>query len=138
MSDCFIDQNFKNFSQNQIWWSKLSGTCLNQKQPFTGVYSRLQKKHLFVSICFTEVVGLLKEDSAVFLWVCLKFQNKYFTKHVWVVTASAKHHSFSFLRWLISKMLLSTLAMFWLSLNISTANTMSRKSRQLVDLLLIN
>ena len=124
-SDCFLDQNFKYFLYNQIWWWKLSGTisqpavhrCL---QPFT-------EKRLFMSILFNKVAGLQPKKRLgrdVFQWVCLIFQNTFFGKHVLVVTAFAKHH---FLRCveLISKILLSTLVMFWLSLNIFRGNTVS-------------
>ena len=34
---------FEIFSTESKIWSKLSGTYLNQKQPFTGVYRYLQK-----------------------------------------------------------------------------------------------
>ena len=60
-------------------------------QPFT-------EKRLFMSISFTKVGGLQpKQDSArdVFLWFCLIFQSTFFAKHILVVTASVKYHSFS-------------------------------------------
>ena len=100
-SCCFIDQNLKYFLHNQIWWSKSSGTYLNQKQPVTGVYSRLQKKGLFMSIFLFKVVGLqFKKDSprVVLWWVYLTFWNTFFATHVLVMTASAKCQSFSLLR----------------------------------------
>ena len=68
----------------------------------------------------------------------------FFSNHVWVVNASTKYHSFFCCVDLISKMLFLTLAMFWLSLHISEANTASRfwtavagSHTQLGDLLLI-
>ena len=54
-----------------------------------------------MSIFFTKVAGVqLKKDPSrdVFLWLCLILQNTFFAKHIWVVTASAKCHSFSLLR----------------------------------------
>ena len=106
------------------------------------------EKRLFMSIFFTKVAGLQpKKKSArdVFLWVCLIFLNTFWrsTFGWWLLLLNTNH----FLCYvdLISKMLLSSLAMFWLSLNIPRANTVSRlwtaisgSSRQLVDLLLIN
>ena len=117
--------NFKYFLQNKTWWSKLSGTYINQRQPFTGFYTRLNKNaYSLVSFLLKLQNCSLKKDSArnIFLRVCLEFQNSSFAKQVWkthlVSTASAKYH--------INKMLLSTLAMFWLSSNISITNTVSR------------
>ena len=64
-------------------------------QPFT-------EKRLFMNnMNNNKVAGLQpKKDTRrdVFLCVCLIFQNTFFTKHVWAVTASAKYHSFSLLR----------------------------------------
>ena len=101
-------------------------------QPFT-------EKGLF------KIIFLLNlQACSLFQWVCLIFQNSFLAKHVWVLAASAKYTHFLCCIDLISKMLLSTLAMFWLSLNFSRVNTVSRlwiavsgSPRQLVDLLLI-
>ena len=118
----------------------MSGTYLNQRhwrlQPFT-------EKHLF-----TKVPGLqpAKKDSArnVFQWVCLIFQNTLFLQNTfgwWLLLLSTIH--FLCRVDLIGKILLSTLAIFWLSLNICRANNVSclwtavsGSPRQLVDLLL--
>ena len=51
------------------------------------------EKRLFMSIFFSKVAGLQpKKYSArdISLWVFLIFQNTFFAKHVWVITASAK------------------------------------------------
>ena len=94
-----------------------------------------------MSILFNKVASL--QPKKRLLWGCVIFQNAFLVKHVWVVTGSAKYYFLSCIN-LISKMLLSTLVMFWLSLNIFRANTVSRlwtavsgSFRELVDLLLI-
>ena len=60
------------------------------------------EKGLFMSILFTKVAGLQpkEKNSAryIFLWMCLIFQKTFLAKHVWMVTASAKYHSFYLLR----------------------------------------
>ena len=109
-------------------------------QPFT-------EQGLFMSIFFTKITGLqpkqrLRQDF--FQWVCLILQNIFLQKLFgwWMVLLNTIH----FLCWvdLISKILLSTLAMFWLSLNISRINMVRRlwravsgSPRQLVDLLVM-
>ena len=54
------------------------------------------EKRLFMNnMNNNKVAGLQpKKDTCrdVFLCVCLIFQNSFFTKHVWAVTASAKYH----------------------------------------------
>ena len=63
-------------------------------QPFT-------EKRLFMSIFFTKVAGIQPKKSLrqrCFPVSCKIFQNTLFAKHVWVMTAPAKHHSFSLLR----------------------------------------
>ena len=123
-------QNFKYFEQNQTWRSKLSDTYLNQKQPFTGVYSRLQKKaYSWVSFFFTTVADLLPKNVSIrdaFQWVCLIIPNSFLQNPFgwWLLLLNTIH--FLFCVDFISKMLLSTLARFWLSFNISRANTVSR------------
>ena len=88
----------------------------------------------------------LKKDSTrdVFQWVCLILQNSFLrnTFGWWLLLLNTIH--FLCCINLTSKALLSTLAIFWLSLNISKANTVSRlwtavsgSPRQLVDFLLI-
>ena len=104
------------------------------------------EKHLFMSIFFNKVAGPSLENNSgrnVYLWVCVIFQSHFFANHVWVVTASAKYHFLCCVDF-ISKMLFSTLVMFWLSLNILRANTGNRfwtavsgRPRKLIDLLLI-
>ena len=101
-SDCVIDQNFKYFVRNQISWSKLSDTYLNQKQLFTDVYSHLQRKaYSWVFLLLKLQFYSLKKGlhQRWFPVVSLIFQNSFLAKHVWVVTASAKYHLFSLLRW---------------------------------------
>ena len=117
----------------------------------TAVYKCLlpfKQKRLFMSILFTKVAGLQpKEKNStrdVFLWVCLIFQNAFLRNTFWWWLHLLNAIHFLCCVDLISKMLLSTLALFWLSINISRGNTVSRlltplsgSPRQLVDLLLI-
>ena len=119
----------------------MSGTYLNQKQRFTGVFNRLQKNvYSWVSFLIKlHAFSLIKQDGQNNFPV----QNTFFAKHVWLESASAKHHFLCCVD-LISKILLSALVMLWLSLNIFIANTASRlwtavswSPRQLVDLFLI-
>ena len=89
----------KYFLQKQIC-PKLSGINLNQKQSFTGVYGRLQKNAYFswVSLLLKlQAYSLKKTHPEMFSYVCLILENTFFAKHIWVVTASAKCHSFSLL-----------------------------------------
>ena len=61
--------------------AKIVRYYLNQKQPFTGVYSRLQKNtFLLVSLSIKLQTHSLKKGFTrdVFLWVCLIFQNTCF------------------------------------------------------------
>ena len=61
--------------------AKIVRYYLNQKQPFTGVYSRLQKNtFLLVSLSIKLQTYSLKKGFTrdVFLWVCLIFQNTCF------------------------------------------------------------
>ena len=66
--------------------------------PLTAVYSCLLKKNayswVFFLLKFQAYIPPKKSTRDVFLI----FQNTFFAKHVWVVTASAKHHSFSLFR----------------------------------------
>ena len=132
------------FLQNQISWSKLSGTYINQKQPFTGNYNAYRKVLIY------EVAGLQpKKDTGidVFLWVSLQplwYFRTLFLQNMfgWPLLLLNTIHYLCYID-LISKMLPPTLVMFWLSLNIfmrkHCGSLVSRcfwKSRQLVDLLL--
>ena len=61
--------------------AKIVRYYLNQKQPFTGAYSRLQKNtFLLVSLSIKLQTYSLKKGFTrdVFLWVCLIFQNTCF------------------------------------------------------------
>ena len=98
-------------------------------QPFT-------EKRLFMSIPFTKFAGLLKKRSPPEMFSCECAFGW------WLLLLN----TIQFLCCvdLIIKMLLSTLALFWLSLNISRASTISClltavswSPRQLIDLLLI-
>ena len=118
-----------------------------QKQPFTGACSRLQNKaYSWVFFLPKLQAYSLNKDSVrdFFQWVCLILQNIFLQKLLgwWMVLLNTIH----FLCWvdLISKILLSTLAMFWLSLNISRTNmvsclwrAVSGSPKQLVDLLVM-
>ena len=97
-----------------------------RSQMFTAVYKKTLI-HSWISFLIMLQSNNLKKDSGrdVFLWVCLIFQENLFLKHFFVVIASAKYHFLCCVD-LISKMLLSTLVMFRLSLNILRAKTMSR------------
>ena len=91
-------------------------------QPFT-------EKGLFMSIFFfTKVADLLPKNVSIrdaFQWVCLIIQNSFLQNPFgwWLLLLNTIH--FLFCVDFISKMLLSTLARFWLSFNISRANTVS-------------
>ena len=92
-------------------------------QPFT-------EKGLFMSIfIFTKVADLLPKNVSIrdaFQWVCLIIPNSFLQNPFgwWLLLLNTIH--FLFCVDFISKMLLSTLARFWLSFNISRANTVSR------------
>ena len=129
-----------------MWWSTLPDTYLirsSRSQAFTAVYI----KRLVYECLFNKVAGLqLKKDSGrdIFSWVCLIFRTLNLQNIVgwWLLLLNTIH--FLCCRDLISKMLLSTLVIFWLSLNIFRENNVSRlwtavsrSPRQLIDLLLI-
>ena len=103
------------------------------------------EKGLFMSIFFTKVAGLQSKKrlpQRCFPVSLPNISEHFFAKHVWVVTTSAKYHSFFCCVELICKMLVSTLDMFRLSSNISRASTVSRSfwksyTIRLLDLLLI-
>ena len=138
---------FQIFSTQSNIMVKVVRYLPKQKQPFTGAYSRLQNKaYSWVSFLPKLQAYNLKKDSVrdFFQWVCLILQNIFLQKLFgwWMVLLNTIH----FLCWvdLISKILLSTLAMFWLSLNISRINMVRRlwravsgSPRQLVDLLVM-
>ena len=114
----YIEQNKQNY------WHDI------EKQTFTDIYSCLQKKdYSWVSFLLKSQTNSLKRTPPeMFGWRLLPLNTIDF--HFYVD--------------LISKMLLSTLAISWLSLNIFKANTVnhlwtavSGGSRQLVDFLLI-
>ena len=116
---------------------------LNQKQPFTGACSRLQKNYYsWVSFSIKLQAHSLKKDSGFPVGLS-NISEHFFVKHAWVTTASAKYHFLCCID-LINKKLLSTFVMFWLSLNVFRTKILSRlwaavsgSPRQLVNLLLI-
>ena len=101
-----------------------------------------------MSIFFIKVAGLQHKKNTPPEMFSSEFAQYFRTRFLrktfgwWLLLLNTIH--FLCCTELISKMLLSTLAMFWLSLNINRANTVSRLStavpgspRHLVDLLLI-
>ena len=115
-----------------------------QKQTFTGIIA-VYRKSLFISFLLKLQTDSLKKDSTrdIFWWNCLLFQNSFLRSAFgwWLLLLNTIH--FLCCVDLISKMLRSTLAIFWLSLNIFKASTVSHlwaavsgNPRQLVDFLL--
>ena len=134
----YIEQKKQNCWHSQIRFRS------RHSQVFTAVYrKKLIHEYIFLLKLQTE---RLKKGSTrdVFQLVCLILQNSFLRNMFgrWLLLPNTIH--FLLCIDLTSNMLLSTLAIFWLSLNIFKANTVSRlwtavsgRPRQLVDFLLI-
>ena len=133
MSDCFI--------------GKISNMMVNVARYLPKSEAAVHIKRLVYKCLFNKVAGLqLKKDFGrdIFSWVCLIFRTLFLQNMFgwWLLLLNTIH--FLCCIDLISKMLLSTLVIFWLSLNIFRENNMSRlwtvvsrSPRQLIGLLLI-
>ena len=134
----YIEQKKQNCRHSQIRFRR------RHSQVFTAVYrKKLIHEYLFLLNLQTE---RLKKGSTrdFFQWVCLILQNSFLWNMFgqWLLLPNTIH--FLWCIDLTSNMLLSTLAIFWLSLNIFKANTVSRlwtaasgSPTQLADFLLI-
>ena len=121
----------------------MSGTYLNQKQS-SQVFAAVYRERLFMSIFFTKVPDLQPKKRLFQRCFPVSLPNISENLFGWWLLLLKTIHFLCCVDF-ISKMLLSTLAIFWLFLNIFRANTVSRfwaavsgSPRQLVDLLLIN
>ena len=143
MSDYFIDQNISIFYRIKYDDQSFQAFALFRSSRFTVVFNRLQKNdYLWVSFLLKPQACSRKKKAPEVFPESLHNISKFFFLRWWLLQLNTIH--FLYCVDLISEILLSTLAIFWLPLNISRANTMSHlwtavtgNPRQLVDLLLI-
>ena len=143
MSDYFIDQNISIFYRIKYDDQSFQALALFRSSRFTVVFNRLQKNdYLWVSFLLKPQACSRKKKAPEVFPESLRNISKFFFLRWWLLQLNTIH--FLYCVDLISEILLSTLAMFWLPLNISRVNTMRHlwtavtgNPRQLVDLLLI-